>query len=165
MSTRADDTIGFGDYEIMVAAGELRRLGQPIRLQPQPFKLLALLVTQAGVVVTREEIRRELWKEDTFVDFDQGVNFCIRQIREVLRDNAERPMFVQTIPKRGYRFIAPTRQPQGAGPDTKLMRAVWTNIAELKMADERRRTRRKALLIAGVMLAVLALLGFVWWRS
>jgi DNA-binding winged helix-turn-helix (wHTH) protein len=174
MTTPTPGTIEFGEYELDLAAAQLRRLGRDLRLQPQPLKLLSLLVTRAGTIVTRDEIRRELWNDDTFVDFDQGMNFCVRQIREALRDDAERPMFVQTVPRRGYRFIAATRTPTGGQPqptggqpppsvDTKLMRALWTNIAELKLADEKRRSRRSALVAAAVVLAALAAAGFILW--
>ena len=86
--------------------GEVWREGLPVHLPPQPFKVLFLLASHAGDVVTREEIRRELWGHDTFVDFDGGLNFCINQIRKALRDNAESPRFIHTLPRRGYRFIA-----------------------------------------------------------
>jgi DNA-binding winged helix-turn-helix (wHTH) protein/Tol biopolymer transport system component len=86
--------------------GELRRDGERIQLQPQPAKILALLLRRAGQVVSREEIVREVWGEDTFVDFDQGLNYAIRQIRSALKDDADAPRFVETLPKRGYRFIA-----------------------------------------------------------
>jgi DNA-binding winged helix-turn-helix (wHTH) protein len=96
----------FGIYEIDARAGELWREGLPVHLPPQPFKVLFLLASRAGDVVTREEIRQELWGNDTFVDFDGGLNFCINQIRKALRDNAESPRFIHTLPRRGYRFIA-----------------------------------------------------------
>src|SRR4051812_35452416 len=86
--------------------GEVWREGLPVHLPPQPFKVLFLLATRAGDVVTREEIRQELWGDDTFVDFDGGLNFCVNQIRKALRDNAESPRFIHTLPRRGYRFIA-----------------------------------------------------------
>src|SRR4026207_1573293 len=72
--------------------------------------LLALLVARAGELVTRDEIRRTMWGADTFVDFDQSVNFCVRQIRTALRDNADAPCYVETLPRRGYRFIAPVQR-------------------------------------------------------
>jgi DNA-binding winged helix-turn-helix (wHTH) protein len=86
--------------------GEVWREGLPVHLPPQPFKVLFLLASRAGDVVTREEIRQELWGQDTFVDFDGGLNFCVNQIRKALRDNAESPRFIHTLPRRGYRFIA-----------------------------------------------------------
>jgi DNA-binding winged helix-turn-helix (wHTH) protein/Tol biopolymer transport system component len=88
-------------------SGELCRDGTALKLQPQPAKVLALLITRAGQVVTREEIVREVWGSDTFVDFEQGLNYAIRQIRGVLNDDADHPRFIETLPKRGYRFIAP----------------------------------------------------------
>jgi TolB-like protein/DNA-binding winged helix-turn-helix (wHTH) protein len=97
----------FGVFEVDLDAQELRKAGALIRLQPHPFKVLALLVSRAGQVVTREELRGELWGNDTFVDFEQGLNYCIRQIRAVLGDDAQAPRFVETFRRRGYRFIAP----------------------------------------------------------
>src|SRR5262245_46734313 len=96
----------FGIYEMDARTGEVWREGLPVHLPPQPFKVLFLLASRAGDVVTREEIRQELWGNDTFVDFDGGLNFCINQIRKALRDNAESPSFIHTLPRRGYRFIA-----------------------------------------------------------
>ena len=91
----------FGEYELDTVAGELRRNGSRLKLQPQPFKLLTVLVRRPGALVTREEIRQELWEDGTYVDFDQAVNFCIKQIRDALRDAPDRPLFIQTLPKRG----------------------------------------------------------------
>jgi DNA-binding winged helix-turn-helix (wHTH) protein len=96
----------FGLYEMDARTGEVWREGLPVHLPPQPFKVLFLLASRSGDVVTREEIRRELWGQDTFVDFDGGLNFCINQIRKALRDNADSPHFIHTLPRRGYRFIA-----------------------------------------------------------
>src|SRR4030095_3109497 len=88
-------------------SGELSRSAVPVKLQPQPSKLLVLLVERAGEVVTRDEIRRSVWGTDTFVDFDQSVNFCVRQIRTALHDHADTPCYLETLPRRGYRFVAP----------------------------------------------------------
>src|SRR5689334_15591641 len=96
----------FGIYEMDARTGEVWREGLPVHLPPQPFKVLFLLASRAGDVVTREEIREALWGHDTFVDFDGGLNFRINQIRKALRDNAESPRFIHTLPRRGYRFIA-----------------------------------------------------------
>jgi DNA-binding winged helix-turn-helix (wHTH) protein/TolB-like protein len=96
----------FGAFELDPAAGELRRDGDLIRLQPQPFKVLELLVRRSGEVVTRVEIRDHLW-HDTLVDFDQGLNFCVRQLREALGDSADAPRFIETLQRRGYRFLLP----------------------------------------------------------
>jgi eukaryotic-like serine/threonine-protein kinase len=96
----------FGIFELDYRTGELRRGGVGVKLPPQPFKVLWLLASRPGEVVSREEIREALWGADTFVDFDSGLNFCINQIRRALHDSAEAPRFIHTLPKRGYRFLA-----------------------------------------------------------
>jgi eukaryotic-like serine/threonine-protein kinase len=95
----------FGVFEMDIRAGELRRNGSLVRLQPQPFKVLALLAGRPGEVVTREEIQAEVWPAGTFVDFEQSLNFCIRQIRSALGDSAVHPRYVETLPRRGYRWV------------------------------------------------------------
>lgn len=99
----------FGDFELNSTAGELRRRGDLVRLAPQPFKVLELLVRRSGEVLTRNEIREHVWRGDTFVDFEQGLNFCVRQIREMLGDTADAPRFIETLPRRGYRFLLPVK--------------------------------------------------------
>ena len=101
----------FGQFAFDADTGALTRGGVPVRLQPQPARVLALLVARAGDIVTREELRREIWGADTFVDFERGLNFCVAQIRSALGDSADSPRFIETLPKRGYRFIAPTFAP------------------------------------------------------
>src|SRR5580704_2837994 len=101
--------ICFGPFELDAAAGELRKSGTLIKLQPQPFRVLLLLAERAGTLVTREEIQQCLWSESTFVDFEHGINFSINQIRGALADNAEKPRYIETLPRRGYRFIAAVR--------------------------------------------------------
>jgi len=98
-------SLSFGPFELDTASGELRKAGTLVRLQPQPFRLLLLLAERSGTVVTREEIQRCLWTESTFVDFEHGINFSINQIRGALADNAEKPRYIETLPRRGYRFI------------------------------------------------------------
>lgn len=100
-------SIRFGEFELDEQTCELRRKGVPTRIQQQPARVLALLLTHQGMMVTRDQIRDAIWGQDTFVDFEQGLNFCIRQIRVTLNDQAEKPRFVETLPRRGYRFIAP----------------------------------------------------------
>ncbi|HYM78577.1 MAG TPA: winged helix-turn-helix domain-containing protein [Candidatus Dormibacteraeota bacterium] len=96
----------FGLFELDLETQQLRRGGVPLRIQPQPFKVLTVLVSSHGRIVTREELRRELWGTETFVDFEQGLNYCIRQIRAVLGDEAQSPHYIETVPRKGYRFIA-----------------------------------------------------------
>lgn len=97
----------FEAFELDAAAGELRRQGDRVKLPPQPFRVLELLARRSGEVVSRNEIRERIWCEDTFVDFEQGLNFCIRQIREAVGDTADSPRYIETLPKRGYRFLIP----------------------------------------------------------
>jgi TolB-like protein/DNA-binding winged helix-turn-helix (wHTH) protein/Flp pilus assembly protein TadD len=99
----------FGVFELDLQAGELRKHGLRVRLQEQPFQVLAMLLEHAGEVVTREELQKNLWPADTFVDFDHGLNKAINKIREALGDSAESPRFVETVSRRGYRFIAEVR--------------------------------------------------------
>jgi TolB-like protein/DNA-binding winged helix-turn-helix (wHTH) protein/Tfp pilus assembly protein PilF len=110
----------FGVFELDLRAGELRKHGLRVRLQEQPFQLLAMLLERRGEVVTREELQKKLWPEDTFVDFDHGLNKGVNKIREALGDSAESPRFVETVARRGYRFlaevkpdeVAPVRSPE-----------------------------------------------------
>jgi DNA-binding winged helix-turn-helix (wHTH) protein len=145
-----------------VQAGQLLKNGRVVRLKPQPFRLLQLLISRAGDVVSREEIREVLWGADTFVDFEQGVNSAIKQIREALNEDADRPLYLETVPKRGYRFTAPIDGPKGLPPpprstDLKLQKALWLNIAELKLAEQRREDSQRKLRIAVIAGGVLTL--------
>ncbi|MCL6564988.1 MAG: winged helix-turn-helix domain-containing protein [Acidobacteriia bacterium] len=99
--------VRFGVFQVDLEARELRRHGLRIKLQEKPFQVLALLLEHRGQVVTREELREKLWPADTFVDFDHSVNTAVNKLREALGDSAENPRFIETIPRRGYRFIAP----------------------------------------------------------
>ena len=107
--------ICFGVFEVDTRSGELRRQGSKVKLQEQPFQVLVLLLERPGEVVTREELTRRLWPDNTFVDFERGLNKAINRLRDALRDNAEKPRFIETLPHRGYRFIAPVER---AGVDS-----------------------------------------------
>ena len=104
----------FGPFEADLRSGELRKHGVRLKLQDQPFQVLALLLEHAGDVVTREELRQRLWPADTFVDFDTGLNSAVKKLRDVLADSADEPRYIETIPRRGYRFIAPLVDPNPA---------------------------------------------------
>lgn len=97
----------FDDFELDIRAGELRKRGVRLRLHGQPLQVLAVLLSHAGDMVTREELRAEIWTADTFVDFDHSLHNAIARLREVLGDSAETPRYIETLPRRGYRFIAP----------------------------------------------------------
>ena len=111
----------FGVFELDLSTGELRKSGVKLRLQGQPIQVLTLLLDRAGEVVTREELRQKLWAADTFVDFDHSLNTAINKVREALGDSAGSPRFVETLARRGYRFIAPvqvpTQAPQSSAPE------------------------------------------------
>jgi TolB-like protein/DNA-binding winged helix-turn-helix (wHTH) protein len=113
MPTRAR-RLRFGAFEADLHSGELRKHGLKLKLQDQPFQVLGLLLERSGEVVTREELRQKLWPAETFVDFDVGLNTAIKRLRDALGDSAETPRFVETLPRRGYRFIAPTEEVSGS---------------------------------------------------
>src|SRR4051794_27829094 len=105
----------FGVYELDRDAMELRKHGVPIRLQEQPLRVLAALVERPGEIVTREELQERVWGKDTFVDFEQSLNKAVNRLREALNDEAGQPRYVETVPRRGYRFIAPVAAPTPNG--------------------------------------------------
>ena len=109
MASRAQSPtiLRFGTFEVDLRAGEIRKQGRRLRIQQQPFRVLGALLQRPGEVVTREELRKQIWPEDTFVDFDNGLNTAINKLRETLGDSADNPRFIETLPKRGYRFVAP----------------------------------------------------------
>ena len=109
--------IRFDAFEFDFQVGELRRGGQRVKLQDQPSRVLFRLLQRPGEVVTREELREELWPADTYVDFDHGLNSAVARLRESLRDSADKPRFVETISKRGYRFIATIHTDQAPEPE------------------------------------------------
>jgi DNA-binding winged helix-turn-helix (wHTH) protein len=158
--------IRFGTFQLDAEAGQLLKSGRVVRLKPQPLRLLQLLLSRPGDLVTRDEIKALLWGTDTFVDFEQGMNTAVRQIREALGDDAERPIFVETVPKRGYRFIAPVdggappavAHPPPRGTELNLHKALWLNIAELRLAEVRRRKRRRQIYAGLIALAALAVI-------
>src|SRR5216683_1192170 len=102
--------IRFGEFEADFRSGELRKAGVRVKLHHQTFQLLTILIERAGEVVTRDELKNELWGSDTFVDFDVGLNSLIKKLREALNDSAESPRYIETLPRKGYRFIAPISQ-------------------------------------------------------
>ncbi|HET6279169.1 MAG TPA: winged helix-turn-helix domain-containing protein, partial [Candidatus Polarisedimenticolia bacterium] len=105
----------FGRFELRPAAGELRRGGVVVPLQRQPLRVLELLVSRAGEAVRRQEMFRAVWGEAVHVDYDRGLNYCIRRIRRALGDDVEHPLYVETLPRFGYRFIAPVTRLRDVG--------------------------------------------------
>jgi TolB-like protein/DNA-binding winged helix-turn-helix (wHTH) protein/Tfp pilus assembly protein PilF len=157
----------FGVFELDGQSGELRRDGMKVRLADQPFHILQLLLDHPGEFVTREQLRQRLWSSDTYVDFDLGLNSAIRRLREALDDSADNPRFIQTLPRRGYRFIAPVTSAttDRSAPDVRIRRG-WIAgavvlalaIAALAIAYERGWWGRPR--AAGVQIRSLAVLPF-----
>jgi Tol biopolymer transport system component/DNA-binding winged helix-turn-helix (wHTH) protein len=140
----------FGVFELEAHTGELRRNGIKLKLQDQPYQVLLKLLEHAGQTVTREQLRSALWPADTFVDFETGLNTTIKRLRETLGDSAENPAFIETVPKRGYRFIAPVTAPNSESEP----------VAE--KVDPGRRIRLSTVLLFGaVMILAVFLVGFV----
>jgi DNA-binding winged helix-turn-helix (wHTH) protein len=111
------DSVRFGPYEADLTTGELRRDGTRVPLQDKPFQILALLLRRPGELVTREELRAQLWPADTFVDFEHGLNTAVKKLRQALDDSADTPRFVETLPRRGYRFLGPVSGGRFAAED------------------------------------------------
>jgi len=122
--------VRFYRFEFDVPTGELLRDGQRVRLQRQPARLLELLLGRRGELVTRDEIRQALWGDDVHVDFERSLNFCVRKLRLALGDGADSPRFIETVPTRGYRFIAATGHTASGGARTSS-RLMWAVIAAL----------------------------------
>ena len=120
--TAMSGRVTFGAFELDLESGRLRKSGRVLKLRPQPARVLCLLVSQAAKLVDREEIRRLLWGDSTFVDYDVGVDYCVYRIRSALGDSAQAPRYVETLPGRGYRFIAPvTRERSFAEPTIAVL--------------------------------------------
>lgn len=136
--------VRFGTFDFDPGTRELRRDGAPVRIQPQPAHVLATLIARPGEIVTRDELRSAVWGADTFVDFDRSLNFCIAQIRSALGDSSDSPVFIKTIPKRGYQFIAP-------------ITTATVPQAPVLPPPQPPRSRRKLLILAAAALAVAAI--------
>ena len=137
--------VRFGLYEVDLSAGELRRNGVKIKLQEQPFQILAMLLERAGELVTREEICQRLWPEGTFVDFDHSLGTAIKKLRQALGDSADNPHFVETLARRGYRFIGPLDKPTVSSPSQPDVAPVFPN-------RDRSRHYKAGMALAGVVL-------------
>jgi eukaryotic-like serine/threonine-protein kinase len=159
----------FGPFTFDPHCGELTYNGSRVRLQPQPALVLALLTDQPGKLIPREDIYRTVWGEDTHVDFEQSLNSCIRQIRFALRDDSNDPKYLETIPKRGYRFLAPVEISNGngshAGTEVALAAGSAGSAGALGAAAEpivKRRSHVKFMVLSAVAMALLAALAVVW---
>jgi len=156
--------IRFSTFEINLHTGELRQRGQKVKLQEQPLQLLAALLERPGELVTREELCGKLWPADTFVDFDHGLNAAIKRLRDALGESAERPVFVETVARRGYRFIGNVEKPAAtlsALSDLKRLEQdtepgrIPTKVQPTSTSDPWTRKRQ----FVGALLAIVVLAG------
>lgn len=158
----------FGTFTFSSGSAELSREGRRVSLEPQPARALALLVSRAGEVVTREEMRQAIWGGDTHVDYDRGLAYCIGQVRAALGDSAEQPRFIQTLPKRGFRFLAPvTVVPEpGVSPEAPAPPAVNTPVAASAPAPVATvAVRPWAMAAVAVTVVAMAVLGWQTWAT
>jgi DNA-binding winged helix-turn-helix (wHTH) protein len=170
-SLRQTPVVRFGTFEVFFASNEIRKAGVKIRVQQQPMKLLEILLDHPGEVVTREELRSRIWTDENFGDFDQAVNIAIAKLRNALGDSAESPRYIETLPKRGYRFIAEVSvvdtattatAPESAAGDRAgiepglLHQGVAPTVASIRWLWSERRTR-----LALVVVLSLTIFG-VW---
>src|SRR5262245_45285010 len=134
----------FSVFELDLRTGELRKNGMRLRLQEQPFQVLAMLLERPGELVTRDDLRQKLWPADTFVDFDHGLNTAVTKLREVLADSAASPRYIETLPKRGYRFIYPV---EGAVTPAPAPQAPTQQTQEPKQEPQPPRTLPRVLFL------------------
>src|SRR5438445_2793873 len=146
--------VGFGVFEADLVARELRKNGVRVKLQDQPFQVLTILLQRAGEVIPREELRQEVWTADTFVDFDNGLNTAINKIREALGDSADSPRFIETLPRRGYRFIAPVTGEDGT-----------TRGAAAGVSAPWPPSSRKIAVTAAIAVLAVGIVGGLLWRA
>ena len=159
MESGSSKIIRFGVYELDLAARQLRKNGVRIKLQDQPFRVLQLLTERPSEIVSREELKEKLWSEDTFVEFDHGLNTAIQKIRAALGDSADNPRFIETVPRSGYRFVAPTEISRAGALPAKLESE---KSAEPPAVE---RARRRRLSWIAVSAALLATAGLTWWLA
>ena len=155
-------SVRFGEFELDFRSEELRKHGDKVKLQGQPIKILAILLAQPGELVTREALGKELWPGDTFVDFDSGLNSAVKKLREALGDSRESSRFIETLPRRGYRFIAPVEEAESAasGPSTSYEPPVQV------LADRRLSRYRLPVMVGAGVLALLFILTYgARWRE
>jgi DNA-binding winged helix-turn-helix (wHTH) protein len=163
VQTRSDTVYRFGQFEVNATSGELLKNGKRVKLQEQPFRLLVVLLENPGEVVSREELRNRIWPEDTFVDFDGSLRVDVRKLREALGDDSESPRYIETVPKRGYRFLEPAIRP------VQTLPAVTAPPAEARAtiaAAALRRVRfRPWMLSAIVLLGIMAAAPWILLRA
>ena len=161
MIARLNGPVRFGVFELDLNTGELRKAGARINLPEQPFQVLKALLDRPGDLVTRDELRQRLWPAETFVDFDQGLNAAVRRLRDALGDSADTPRFVETLPRRGYRFIAPVTAPSVPEAPVPPHPAIEDGQGGLRPPDQTRVPRRLTRAWTSVLVAAIALVSAV----
>jgi TolB-like protein/DNA-binding winged helix-turn-helix (wHTH) protein len=156
LHSRSSQSLRFAGFQVDLCGRELRSNGTRIPLQEQPFQVLTVLLQHPGELVTREELRRRLWPSDIFVDFDNSLNTAINKIREALGDSAEDPRFVETLPRRGYRFIAPLKEGEPRSGE-KTARSAFQVSTPVQPQFRRR-------VLVGSLLVVALLLSTLFWK-
>jgi TolB-like protein/DNA-binding winged helix-turn-helix (wHTH) protein/Flp pilus assembly protein TadD len=163
---RTASVVRFGSYEVDLRSGELRKSGIRIKLQQQPFKLLEILLEQPGQVITREKLRSRIWPADSFGDFDQAVNIAVAKLRVALSDSADNPRYIETIPRRGYRFIGQIAARDSGPTAAPTSPAIPVGIAPETMTGEHRAPfTRRAVAVLVICFCLAAVVGFVVWRG
>ncbi|HEY7500418.1 MAG TPA: tetratricopeptide repeat protein [Vicinamibacterales bacterium] len=157
----------FGVFELRPSTGELHRGERSVHLAPQPTRVLTALVDRAGQVVTRDELKALVWGGETFVDFEQGLNFCIKQIRAALGDDADNPRFVETVPRRGYKFIAPVERTDPVAAAVPLVEPPIETPAAAAVPEARQSSRfaKAGLAAAAVIAAIAVTVAVLWFRG
>jgi len=158
----------FGDYEADLRSAELRRQGHRLKLQEKPFQVLAALLQHPGELVTREQLRQSLWPADTFVDFEHGLNTAVNKVREALRDSANNPRFIETLPRRGYRFIAAVSSNSSAtnlAAEQERESAASPSASAEELPKAPRSAARLLLLLieSGYLISYIAALHYLLW--
>ena len=162
MQQNSGQTVRFAAFELDLEAGVLRRSGVRLPVQGRPLQVLAVLLRTPGQLVTTEQLRTELWPADTFVDFDHGVRNAVARLRAVLGDTADRPRFVETVPRRGYRFIGALSEV--AVPPAPVAQ-LPAPMQDESRSESRRHTWRIALLACASLVVLAALGGWIYSRS
>ena len=152
----------FAEFELDLQTGELRRRGIPVAVPEQPLRVLDLLVQHAGEVVSRDQLRARLWPADTFVDFEHGLNAAVKRLRDILGDAADRPRFIETVPKRGYRFVAPVEGLERQAPEPAIVPVGTTSVTAVPTD---RRVQQLAVLAIGLGLAGAAAIAWSFRRA
>jgi TolB-like protein/DNA-binding winged helix-turn-helix (wHTH) protein len=163
-SARQHHRIRTGLFEIDMGSGDVRKEDRRVPLQEQPFRVLAMLLERPGDVVNRDELQARLWPADTFVGFDEGINTAIRKLRIAFGDSADNPRFIETIPRRGYRFVAPVHDVDAAPPQLTESAAIGDATAALPTARPRSR-RGLVVALTASLLVVLASITYLLRRS